>query len=137
MCRPKTASRLPGVLLTVFLLIGFLLRFLHTFDMRASPIFDRPVMDPGYHDEWARSIVAGKPITDGEPFFRAPAYPYFLAAVYKVGGGDPLHPRLVQAVLGVLSLYLAFRIGRRLFGRGAALLAVFLALLYPILLFFE
>ncbi|MBM3320742.1 MAG: glycosyltransferase family 39 protein [Candidatus Eisenbacteria bacterium] len=134
---PNPASRLLGVCLAALLLIGLFLRFLHTFDMQASPIFDRPVMDPGYHDEWARSIVRGEPITDGEPFFRAPAYPYFLAAVYAIGGGDPRHPRYVQAVLGVLSLYLAYRIGRKVFGKGTALLALSLALLYPILLFFD
>ncbi|RPJ45391.1 MAG: phospholipid carrier-dependent glycosyltransferase, partial [Candidatus Latescibacterota bacterium] len=127
----------PGILVTAFLLIGLFLRLLHTFDMRASPVFDRPAMDPGYHDQWARSIVAGDPITSGEAYFRAPLYPYLLAAVYKIGGGDPVHPRLAQAFLGLLTLYLAYRIGRRLFGTTSALLAVFLALLYPGLLYFE
>ncbi|MFH1277735.1 MAG: tetratricopeptide repeat protein [Candidatus Eisenbacteria bacterium] len=105
--------------------------------MRNSPVFDRPVMDPGYHDAWARSIVAGAPITDGEPYFRAPLYPWLLAAVYRVGGGNPLHPRIVQSVIGTGTLLLMYGLGIRLFGRRVALLSVFLALLYPLFPYFD
>lgn len=127
----------PGVLLAALLLIGIGLRILHISDMRESPIFDRPVMDPGYHDAWARSIVAGESITEGEPYFRAPLYPWLLAGVYRLGGGDPVHPRIVQALLGTGTLFLLYHLGVRLFGRGVALLAVFLALLYPLFPYFD
>ena len=130
-------SRFQTRLLLILLLIGITLRIFHIFDMADSPIFDQPVMDPGYHDSWARSIVAGSPITDGEPYFRAPLYPWFLAAIYQVGGGDTLHPRVVQALLGALSLFVAYRIGRRLFRRETALTALFLSLLYPLFPYFD
>lgn len=134
--RRISISRSLSILVAV-LAVAFSLKALHIADMRESPIYDHPVMDAGYHDQWARSIVDGAPIADGQPYFRAPLYPYCLASAYKVSGGNRTLPRVVQVILGIASLALLYSIGRRLFGATAAILAVILGVLYPLLTYFE
>ena len=52
-------------------------------------------------------------------------YTLYLAAVYSLFGVQPLIARLIQAVLtGVLHTWLAYRIGRRVFGIETGVLSV-------------
>jgi len=83
--------------------------------------YSTPVMDMLYHDAWARRIAAGD-FWGSEPFFRAPLYPYFLALLYRLGGGSILFARVVQAFVGGVSAALCFLLGREVFDRrvGAA-----------------
>lgn len=124
-------------LLPLLLLLALSLKLIHLADMRAAPIHDFPVMDAGYHHQWALSIVRGEPITDGLPYFRAPLYPWLLAILYKLGGNNLIIPRLFQAFLGVFSLAILYRIGLLLFSRAVALLAVLLGILYPLLTYYD
>lgn len=58
-------------------------------------------------------------------------YSLYLAAVYGVVGDHPLIARLIQAVAaGVLHPWLAWRLGRRLFGPSAGLVAAGLSACY-------
>ena len=106
-------------------------------ELRADPFIDRPIMDAEYHDLWARSILAGQPYFVSPVFFRAPLYPYFLAVVYKVVGAGPWAIRAVQMGLGIVSLWLAYRIARRLLGPRAAVIALGLASVYDLLPYYE
>lgn len=59
------------------------------------------------------------------------AYTLYLAAIYKVFGAQPLLARLVQAIIaGVLHPWLAWRIGGRVFGSRAGLVAAGLSAAY-------
>ena len=104
-------------LLAGIVLFAFALRLIYILQMRESPLFDDPVMDEQYHDQWARAIVAGETYIEG-PYFRAPLYAAFLATIYKLFGPGYLVPRLIQAGLGSLSCGVLFLIGRRVFGRA-------------------
>lgn len=117
-------------------LAALLLRLLYLQQWRHCPLFDFPVVDERYHDEWARAMAAGRSYVEG-PYFRAPLYPWFLAAVYALLGTDYLTPRLVQAVLGALSCGLVYWIGRPLFGRKVAAVAGLAAASYWTLLYFD
>lgn len=58
-------------------------------------------------------------------------YTLYLAAVYALFGPNPLVARLLQAVIvGILQPWLAYRIGRRLFGKRAGLLAAAFTAIY-------
>ncbi len=58
-------------------------------------------------------------------------YPLYLAGVYCITGYYPLAARLVQAVLcGALSLWLLFRLGKRLFGINAGLVSAAMGAVY-------
>jgi len=115
---------------------ALLVRVIYVLQARANPQFDAPLMDPGYHDEWASQLAAGTWRPAG-PFFRAPLYPLFLAAIYALAGHDYLVPRLVQAVLGSASCVMLYAIGRRLFSRITGLLAGLIAALYWILIYHD
>jgi 4-amino-4-deoxy-L-arabinose transferase-like glycosyltransferase len=79
------------------------------------------------------------PVEGYRTVFRAPGYPFYLAAVYAVSGLAHRFAaaRLAQAVLGAalapLTALLALRLG---LARRAALLAGGIVALYPILLFY-
>jgi 4-amino-4-deoxy-L-arabinose transferase-like glycosyltransferase len=121
----------------VFLgLLALVLRVLHVLAMGESPYFDAPAMDEAYHADWARALVAGETFQEG-PFFRAPLYVWFLAAVQKVFGVGYLVPRLLQAVLGVVTTVLTHRIASHLFRPLAAHLSAFLVATSWVLVHFD
>lgn len=54
------------------------------------------------------------PEFDSRAYLRPPGYPWFLAATYALSGGSYDAPRIAQIALGLASVLLAWRIGRRL-----------------------
>ena len=115
---------------------AFSLRMIYISQLQSSPLFDAPQMDAAYHDQWAHALVSGETFVEG-PYFRAPLYPIFLAAVYKVFGHDYMVARLIQSLVGSLSCGLVFLIGRRAFGRLVGGLAGFAAASYWVLIYFD
>jgi 4-amino-4-deoxy-L-arabinose transferase-like glycosyltransferase len=73
---------------------------------------------------------------DGHPTGRRPpAYPLFLAALYRVVGPDPVAGRVAQIVLGVVLVALTGLVARRLFDPVTGVVAAALAALNPFLIF--
>jgi tetratricopeptide (TPR) repeat protein len=116
--------------------LALAVRLIYLAQVRGLPFFDHPIMDASYHDTWAREILAGK-ASRGEPFFRAPLYPYSLALVYLVSKGSYLAPRLVQFVLGGLTCAITFNLARRYFGLLAGAVAGLACAVYPVLIYFD
>ncbi len=134
------------VLLVIILLLGASLRVLYLREIREEPGFSHPALDAAYHDQWARGLATGDWSVRGNfedpkfrerPYFRAPGYAYFLAAVYALCGDGYLAPRFLQAVLGLFSSLLAFFFGRKWFGPAVG--AIFAALIstYWIFIYYE
>ncbi|MBU0638663.1 MAG: glycosyltransferase family 39 protein [Planctomycetes bacterium] len=123
------------ILLGVFAL-ALLVRLIYVLQLRASPLFDWPIMDAAYHDEWAQAIAEGRPFVTG-PYFRAPLYPWLLGAVYSLFGRGFLLPRLLQICLGAASCSLLYLLGRSTFGRTTGLLAAVAAATYWVFCYFE
>lgn len=121
----------------VLLVLAAAVRVGHLVELRTDPFIDRPIMDAEYHDLWARSINSGQPYFVSPVFFRAPFYPYFVAAVYRLLGSGPWPIRIVQSVLGLASLILVFSITRRLLGTPAGVVALALAVAYDLLPYYE
>src|SRR5438876_299648 len=67
----------------------------------------------------------------GPSAFRPPGYPYFLAGVYVLSGDSIDAARVVQALLGTLTVALIGFIALRLFGPRPAMVALWLAAVYP------
>jgi exopolysaccharide biosynthesis polyprenyl glycosylphosphotransferase len=108
---------------------------------------------PGIHDQFsydalARRVLAGHGFsfaTDWWPASRAGEptahwsylYTLYLAAVYAVVGPHPLAARLIQAVVaGVVQPWLAWRIGRRVFGPTVGLAAAELTAVYAYFVYY-
>lgn len=65
-----------------------------------------------------------------------PGYPAFLSAVYSVFGTSVVAAKVVQALLGALTVGAVYLLGRRLFDRATATLAALLLAVMPGQIFF-
>jgi tetratricopeptide (TPR) repeat protein len=119
------------------LLVAFAWRVVHVLAMRASPLFDAPIMDAAYHVEWARAWASGERFQPGQPLFRAPLYPAFLALTQLLCGEDLLAPRLLQALLGTWTTWLVVQLGSRACDARVGLVAGLLAATSWVLVYFD
>lgn len=101
------------------------------------------------HDMYARSLVAGNgfridgvlaatghetPGSFGHDTlysFKPPLYPLFLAGIYKTMSRNFIAVGIVQAILGMLTCLLVYRIGKRMFECRVGLLAAGILAVYP------
>ena len=134
------------LILIAILLVGALIRGLYLAEMARAPDFAYPGVDAAYHQYWARSLSTGDwsgyapfadPHIQSTPFFRPPGYPYFLALIYKLTHGSDLAARIVQMALGLLSAFLAYKLGRRWFGSAVGLIAAGMMSLYWVFIYYE
>ena len=118
----------------VLLALG--LRLIYLLEVRDNPLFENPTLDAAYHLNWAKSIATGA-LWGTEAFFRAPFYPYLLAAFYKLTGGNLFAIRLLQHLIGIVSIWGIYRLTRLVFSESAAKLAALAAALYMPMIYFE
>jgi 4-amino-4-deoxy-L-arabinose transferase-like glycosyltransferase len=97
---------------------------------QSHPLSDAPTIDEASYDDWAVELAGGE-WRGEEVFFQEPLYPYFLGVIYTVFGRDLLIVRLLQAALGVLTCWLVAKLGSRLGGDWAGVLAGLLIACLP------
>ncbi len=123
--------------LIAILAAAFALRLIFLIVLKAKwPGFDTPSIDALYHHVWAQRIAGGD-LLSGGPFFRAPFYPYFLAALYMLFGTDFVAVFLIQILIGVGTTALTYFLARRLFDERIAILSAALVAINGVLIFFE
>ena len=112
-----------------YVLVGLaaILRLAHIWNSRANPTFWAPAVDPGWYDQAAQNILMGN--WGPFPFFRAPAYPALLAAVYAFFGRDLMAARVLNVVLQGAAVWAVWRVGR---AYVAPAVGVFAALLLAV-----
>jgi len=103
---------------------------------RRSLFFDAMLLDSDVYDRWGRAIAAGEWVGK-DAFYLPPLYPYLLGTLDALAGPSYALVYLLQELLGLLNIVLIFRIGARLFGERAGLLAAAGAALYAPFAFFE
>jgi tetratricopeptide (TPR) repeat protein len=116
--------------------VALAIRLVHLLQIRNAPFFDILLGDARGYDEWAQRIAAGDWIGK-EPFFQAPLYPYFLAAIYRTMGRDLFAVRICQAIVGASSCLLLALTGRRLFSPRVGLIAGLALAAYAPAIFFD
>jgi tetratricopeptide (TPR) repeat protein len=121
--------------ITIFI-VALVVRLIHVWQIRKAPLFDVLMGDARGYDEWARRIAAGEWI-GRDVFYQAPLYPYFLGAMYAIGGRSLLLVRICQAAIGSLSCVLLGAAARRLFSPAAGLAAGLMLALYAPAIFFD
>ena len=134
---------LPGQLGKKELLIGLgifilalLVRLLYLYESSANPSFVCPTVDSNIYDSAARSLSAGDGM--GDVFFRQPFfYPFFLTIVYLTSNSSIICAKVIQVLLGCVTCFLTYRLGRGAFGRGTGIIAGIITALYGPLIFFE
>ena len=113
---------------------ALIVRVLYVLSIRDAVFFDHLQTEPAHYDAWARAIVAGAAPVH-LPFDEAPAYPYFVALIYELGGGV-LAVCLVQAVLGAAACAAIAHVARALGGPRAGWVAGVLAAIYGPFIYF-
>jgi 4-amino-4-deoxy-L-arabinose transferase-like glycosyltransferase len=123
--------------LGILFILALALRLAYVADNRDSVTFASPLVDAWTYDQEARSVAAHGLGAIEVPFYQPPVYPLLLAAVYTATGGSYLAPRLLQALLGALTVLLVAWIAGRAGGRRAAWIAGGLLAAYGPVIYFE
>ncbi|HEX7334839.1 MAG TPA: glycosyltransferase family 39 protein [Pyrinomonadaceae bacterium] len=95
-----------------------------------------PVGDAEDYHQLATRLVEGRGYVNaaGKPTaWRPPAYPVFLAGVYKVGGVSVERATMVQVIIGALTVLMLTALGAMILGWPRALIAGVIAAVYPAL----
>ncbi|MGH2570017.1 MAG: hypothetical protein ACRDGR_02245, partial [bacterium] len=74
------------VWLVAALAVAFLLRVEYLRELILSPFGRHLLLDAEWYDQAARRLAEGASYSPGEPYFRPPFYPMFLAVIHKVFG---------------------------------------------------
>jgi 4-amino-4-deoxy-L-arabinose transferase-like glycosyltransferase len=98
-----------------------------------------PASDFAWYDEVATEIVTGHSYSvEGNPTaFRVPGYPVFLAGIYTVFGQSLFFARLANVLLGTLTVYLVYLLGRKTFSERVGLLASAIVAFTPSLILYS
>ena len=115
MSRGKTKRRdlRPAVLIGSILTAALVVRVVFLSQLERSSFVDLLSLDSRFYRDLAHSILAGAGLPPGALTFN-PLYPFFLAAVFKLFGERLIAARIIQALLGVLTVALVSRAGGRL-----------------------
>ncbi|HOK80178.1 MAG TPA: glycosyltransferase family 39 protein [bacterium] len=103
------------IILSIILIAGFAIRLCALIQLSSTSFFNPALMDK--HDQktfhlWAQSILKHPVYVNGDAFYMAPLYAYFLALLYAVSGGSIFFAGLIQAIVDTVAIYLLYRIGR-------------------------
>lgn len=118
----RLCRRWTGLALAGLLILSMAIRVLYGWEYAHRPEYRHPTFDALYHEYWAKALASGDwtpparqpdPEIRTHPYFRPPGYPFALAAAYAATGIAEPAPMVAQMALGVLSILLAFLIGRR------------------------
>lgn len=120
----------------IIFILALGVRFINLETIKDNPFFNYPIMDEKYHDEWAQEIAQGN-LFDRVPYYRAPAYPYFLGLAYRLFGHTYYIPRLIGIIIGALSCMLILLTGKEIFSYKIGALAGLLACFYSMFLYFD
>jgi 4-amino-4-deoxy-L-arabinose transferase-like glycosyltransferase len=111
-------------------LVSFAVRLIYLLELHfKSPFSNYLYLDALRYDSWAQSIAFGLQQII-EPTFRAPFYPIFLAAIYKIFGHDFFFARLMQMLLGSLVCVMVYFLALKIFNKRTAIISSLMAALY-------
>ncbi|MCJ7776731.1 MAG: tetratricopeptide repeat protein [Sedimentisphaerales bacterium] len=124
-----------GIVVGIFLLaLG--VRLLYLYESSANPSFETPIVDSAMYNNMARAVASGKPMSDDffwQPFF----YPVFLSVIYSVSNSSITCAKIIQVLLGSIICSLTYLLGKRIFSRGAGIIAAIMTTFYGPLIFLE
>lgn len=120
-------------LFAIFVL-GLALRILFVLTLEEKIYWD----DGFDYDGLATRLIEGKGyVNESGEFtaFRAPGYPFFLAAIYSVLGHQFLAVRIIQCLLDAISIVVIFFIARLIFNRRVATISAVIFAVYPLFVY--
>jgi tetratricopeptide (TPR) repeat protein len=122
--------------LTALIVGPFLLKLIYVIQSADALHVIVPIMDSEYYHDMALDILDGRVIRD-EAFFMGPLYPYVLSILFSVFGKSIMIVRIVQILVGSLTVLITYLLGKRAFRPSVGLLGAILLSLYGTMAFFE
>ncbi|MCM8814782.1 MAG: glycosyltransferase family 39 protein, partial [Candidatus Omnitrophica bacterium] len=121
------------IIIVAILCIGFALRISALIQLSSTALYNPVLMDK--HDQktfhlWAKSIIKHPFYVDGEAFYMAPLYAYFLAIMYAISGGSIFFSGFIQGLLDTLVIFFIYLIGRKIKDEDTGIIAAFLYAFY-------
>ncbi|MBN1621223.1 MAG: tetratricopeptide repeat protein [Endomicrobiales bacterium] len=125
-------------LIFVIILLALIVRIVYFMQIKDHFLFKYPILDAKYYHTWAVEISKGDWAGSKRGvFMMSPGYSYFLALVYKLFGENISLVVLIQFLLGLLTGWLVFLIGKKLFSETAGYLGAVFYLFYSLSIFYE
>ncbi len=115
--------------------LAFVVRLVFVIQWNDMPYGMHPILDAEAYDTWAMTIADGHWLRS-TAFYQSPLFPYLAGILYRVFGHDYLIIGLFNAILGVLTVGVLWRIADRSFGFLAGALTALLAVLYRPMVFY-
>ncbi len=109
----KKRGRRPAIFIGSALVAALVVRIVFLSQLERSSFADMLSLDSSFYRDLAHSILAGGSLPPGALTFN-PLYPLFLVGVFRLFGEQLLAPRIIQALLGLLTVALISRAGGRL-----------------------
>jgi len=118
-----TAARERSIV-SALIFVAVALRLLHLFGASQALFFHNPIIDERSTIEEASRIAAGDGWSGHWEFWKPPLYSYVLGGLFAITGDlDLWLPRILQALLDGATVWLTWRIGRRLLSPRLGLIA--------------
>ncbi len=143
----KRPGRWELVLILVILAVGVIFRGIYLGELGTMPELNHPPVDEGFSLYWAKGLATGNwdlppdawgrdPGLQTAAYLRPPGYAVVLSGIYRLVGGNAVGLRVVQMAFGLVSIILAWWIGRRLLGPAVGVVwAALMVLCWPLLYF--
>ncbi|MCM8785111.1 MAG: glycosyltransferase family 39 protein [Candidatus Omnitrophica bacterium] len=117
----------------LILVLAFFVRISYLFFLKDTVFYDPYIMDK--HDQktfilWAEQILKHPFYVDGNVFYMAPFYPYFLALLYFITGGNLFGIYIIQILFDVFLCYLIYLLGKMLVDEWVGVLSCFFYAFY-------
>jgi len=131
--RSRPTSRWIGLFLCALLLVAFAVRFGVTLGLRDIHQADSRISDAREFNAIALNLASGRgyAVVPGHPTsFRAPGFPLFLAAIYRISYENYVLVYLALSMVGAVTCLLTYGVARQLLSEGQARLAGCLAAVY-------
>lgn len=121
---------------TIVLTTALIVRVAYLVTYQSMPDWSMLTVDNYYHHHWAQ-VIAGGDVLGDTTYFRAPLYIWCLSAFYAVFGDSLWVGRLLGFGVGLCSVYMTYRIGRRLVSPIVGLISGLIHAVYPVAVYFE
>jgi len=118
------------------LLVALVIRIIYLVTYSGLTEWDMFTVDTGFHHRWAQSIADGNIFGD-DIYIRGPLYIYLLGMCYAVFGATIWIGKILGLVIGLATTVVVYKLGMRLYGKSAAVIASLFYSLYPIAIYFE
>ncbi|MBN1299774.1 MAG: glycosyltransferase family 39 protein [Melioribacteraceae bacterium] len=112
------------------IVLGFIIRLGFVIETSESPFVEHLFSDSKIYIDYADKMVKSGDWLGSEPYFMAPAYPYFLALFRLISSDSTLLIRITQAVISSLTLLFIFLAARNIFNKHISIIALLIGAVF-------